>query len=146
LNKQTRKARIKEVRVTAREAKRWMGFVLLGLASAIAPAPVLAQDREALVAQGKALFTQKGCYECHTVGNIGALIAPDLSRAGVKHREGDLTRWLSRPSTEEPTEGGRLRELEPAESDMAHLRPHMPTLKLSETEAQALAAYLASLR
>jgi len=98
------------------------------------------------VAQGKALFAQKGCYECHTVGKVGALITPDLSRAGVKHREGDLVRWLRRPSTEGPTEGGRLRKLEPAERDMARMSPHMPTLTLSETEAQALAAYLASLR
>lgn len=139
---------MKKVRVTAQEAKRWIGFVFLGLASATGPAtaPVLAQDREALVAQGKALFAQKGCHGCHAIGNVGALIAPDLSRAGAKHREGELARWLRRPSTQEPTEGARLRELEPAERDMVHLRPHMPTLKLSATEAQALAAYLASLR
>lgn len=124
----------------------WIGFVLLGLASAAVPAAVLAQDREALVARGKALFAQKGCYECHSIGNVGALIAPDLSRVGAKHREGDLARWLGRPSSAEPSEGGRLRELEPAERDMARLRPHMPTLKLTDTEVQALAAYLASLR
>ena len=41
-----------------------------------------AQSREALVAQGRQLFTDKGCYGCHTVGATGTPIAPDLRRDG----------------------------------------------------------------
>ena len=105
------------------------GFlVLAALASVIAPssAPIVAQERETLLAQGKALFTEKGCYGCHTIGPMGTPIAPDLSRVGRKYREGDLARWLADPSAQRPMR-------------------HMPKLELSETEAGAVAAFLASL-
>ena len=105
------------------------GFlVLAALASVIAlsGAPIVAQERETLVARGTALFTEMGCYGCHTIGTMGTPIAPDLSRVGRKYREGDLTRWLMDPSAQRPMR-------------------HMPKLELSETEARALAAFLASL-
>ena len=41
-----------------------------------------AQGREALVAQGQQLFTDKGCYGCHTIGAAGTPIAPDLRARG----------------------------------------------------------------
>jgi mono/diheme cytochrome c family protein len=86
-----------------------------------------AQSREALVTQGRQLFTDKGCYGCHTVGASGTPIAPDLRRAAARHPEATLARWLRDPAAQEPTR-------------------HMPNLDLSEAEASALAAYLASLR
>ena len=46
----------------------------------------------------------------------------------------------------EPTPGGRMPELEPAERDVSRLLRHMPTPKLDRFETEALAAYLASLR
>jgi mono/diheme cytochrome c family protein len=86
-----------------------------------------AQGREALIAQGRQLFADKGCYGCHTVGIAGTPIAPDLGRAGARYPEATLMRWLRDPSAQEQTH-------------------HMPNLQLSEAEASALAAYLASLR
>ena len=86
-----------------------------------------AQSREALVTQGRQLFTDKGCYGCHTVGAFGTPIAPDLRRAAARYPEATLARWLRDPSAQEQTR-------------------HMPNLGLSEAEASALAAYLASLR
>jgi mono/diheme cytochrome c family protein len=86
-----------------------------------------AQGREALVAQGRQLFTDKGCYGCHTIGAAGTPIAPDLRRAVARYSEETLARWLRDPAAQEPTR-------------------HMPNLQLSEAEARALAAYLASLR
>jgi mono/diheme cytochrome c family protein len=85
-----------------------------------------AQGREALVAQGRQLFTDKGCYGCHTIGAAGTPIAPDLRRAVARYSEETLARWLRDPAAQEPTR-------------------HMPNLGLSEAEARALAAYLASL-
>lgn len=85
-----------------------------------------AQSREALVTQGRQLFTEKGCYGCHTVGASGTPIAPDLRRAAARYPEASLARWLRDPAAQEPTS-------------------HMPNLNLSEAEASALAAYLASL-
>ena len=89
--------------------------------------PLDAQGREALVAQGRQLFTDKGCYGCHTIGAAGTPIAPDLRRAAARYPEATLARWLRDPSAQEPTR-------------------HMPNLQLNEAEANALAAYLASLR
>ena len=86
-----------------------------------------AQGREALVAQGRQLFADKGCYGCHTVGVAGTPIAPDLRAAAARHAEETLARWLRDPSAQEPTR-------------------HMPNLQLTAAEANALAAYLASLR
>jgi cytochrome c oxidase subunit II len=88
---------------------------------------VQAQDRGALVAKGQMVFRDQGCYGCHTVGAMGTPIAPDLSHIGAKRDQAYLTRWLKDPSMQRPT-------------------AHMPKIQLSESEVQALAAYLGSLR
>jgi mono/diheme cytochrome c family protein len=85
-----------------------------------------AQSREALVTRGRELFSDKGCYGCHTIGATGTPIGPDLGRAGALRSEATLTRWLLDPAAQAPTR-------------------HMPNLHLSEAEASALAAYLVSL-
>jgi mono/diheme cytochrome c family protein len=124
-----------------------IGLALFALAFVIAPgaAPLVAQEREALVARGRALFIEKGCHACHRVGATGTPVGPDLSRVGAKYPEGNLTRWLS-PSAEEPTQGKRVGDLGRAGGDAGNLLRHMPTPRLSETEARALAAYLTSLQ
>jgi cytochrome c oxidase subunit 2 len=86
-----------------------------------------AQERAALVARGQQLFTDQGCYGCHTIGATGTPIAPDLRAAAARYTEATLARWLRNPAAQEPTR-------------------HMPSLQLSEAEATALAAYLASLK
>jgi mono/diheme cytochrome c family protein len=86
-----------------------------------------AQDGRALVGQGRMVFRDQGCYGCHTAEGMGTPIGPDLSRIGAKHNETYLTRWLRDPSVQRPS-------------------AHMPKLQLTETEVQALAAYLGSLR
>lgn len=86
-----------------------------------------AQDGRALVGQGRMVFRDQGCYGCHTAEGMGTPIGPDLSRIGAKHNETYLTRWLRDPSAQRPS-------------------AHMPKLQLTETEVQALAAYLGSLR
>ena len=88
---------------------------------------VQAQDGGALVARGQIVFRDQGCYGCHTVGAMGTPIAPDLARIGAKRDQTYLTRWLRDPSLQRPS-------------------AHMPKLQLSESEVEALAAYLGSLR
>ena len=130
-----------------------LSFGLLVLGPVIAPvgAPMGAQERDAVVAQGQALFTQKGCSGCHRIGDVGAHLAPDLTSVGTRFREDELARWLG-PSMQEPATPGRGAEDAgpakpgPTEPSVSRLVPHMPTPRLSEDEAQALAAYLASLR
>jgi mono/diheme cytochrome c family protein len=121
-------------------------LALAAAASPVAPAPaaIAAQEREALVARGRALFQEKNCHGCHTIGNVGTAMEPDLSQVGGRYHEDDLTRWLS-PSAPVPTRRSRTHELEP-QPHVSRLLRHMPTPKLSEPEARALAAYLASLR
>jgi mono/diheme cytochrome c family protein len=64
-------------RTLSRQSLRSAGIagflVLTAISSVIAPAgtPIAAQEREALVARGKALFMEKGCHGCHTVGKVG---------------------------------------------------------------------------
>jgi mono/diheme cytochrome c family protein len=86
-----------------------------------------AQDGRALIGQGRMVFRDQGCYGCHLAEGMGTPIGPDLSRIGAKRGQADLTRWLRDPSTHRPS-------------------AHMPKLQLTETEVQALAAYLGSLR
>jgi mono/diheme cytochrome c family protein len=100
---------------------------ILLITMVVLAAPAHAQDGSALVGKGRALFREQGCYGCHTVGATGTPIATDLSRIGAKRDQAFLTRWLRNPSEQRPT-------------------AHMPKIELSEPEAQALAAYLGSLR
>jgi mono/diheme cytochrome c family protein len=102
----------------------------------VAPALVLgalaliatgAGPQEDTAAEGKRLFTEHGCYGCHTLEKFGTPIAADLSHIGSKYSLGDLMRWLHDPSAQKPT-------------------AHMPKIALSDIEANALAAYLAGRR
>jgi cytochrome c oxidase subunit 2 len=104
------------------------GYVIaLSLAVLFTSAPVFAQEPSGLIARGKELFVEQGCYGCHTMGKMGTPIGPDLSAIGSKHPQAYLERWVRDPSAQKPT-------------------AHMPKLDLTEEEVRALAAYLASLR
>ena len=105
----------------------WIAGLALGLLASVLTAcggQTVAQDTSGSAARGQALFMEKGCYGCHTLGKMGTPIGPDLTRNRTKYRESDLARLLINPSAQEPR--------------------HMPVLGLSEAEARALAAYLSS--
>ena len=101
-----------------------------GVLTAVAALLILAtpvaseQHRAALVEEGRAAFTRIGCSNCHSVRGVGAAMAPDLSKVGMKHDIAYLERWLRDP-----------RELRPS--------GHMPALELTDADIRALAAYLA---
>lgn len=105
------------------------------LATAALAAAVLAlwatvafgQDAAALATEGKRLFGEQGCYGCHTIGKTGTPIATDLTRVGSKYPESYLRGWLREPQQQKPG-------------------AHMPKIQMSEPDARALAAYLASLK
>lgn len=103
--------------------------VLAGVAAALALAAAMAygQDGSSAFSQGKSLFTEQGCYGCHTVGKMGTPIAADVSHVGSKYTETYLRAWLRDPKQQKPA-------------------AHMPKIQMSETDARALAAYLASLK
>lgn len=89
---------------------------------ALAPSVASAQDK---VEEGRRAFMRNGCHGCHTVGAMGSPVAPDLTHVGAKYRPEYLRRWLREPT---------------------YLRPsaHMPTLELTESDIDALAAFLAA--
>ena len=103
-------------------------MLLLSLTLLVAPACTLGQaPGEAPAAEGRRLYTEHGCYGCHTAGGAGTPIAPDLSRAGLRYSEAELARLLRDPAIHKPG-------------------AHMPKLALTDAETRALAAYLATLR
>ncbi len=96
-------------------------------AFALSATVAFGQDAAALAIQGKRLFTELGCYGCHTIGKTGTPIANDLTQVGSKYPESYLRGWLREPKEQKPG-------------------AHMPKIQMTETDARALAAYLASLK
>ena len=115
------------------DTRRAWGAWLLALSPAIAAllfsaTGALGQPEARLLEDGRRLFVESGCYGCHTVGKYGTQgIASDLSQVGAKYDRAYLAKWLEDPASQKPT-------------------AHMPKLELGKPEADALAAYLASLR
>ena len=107
---------------------RFVGsFLVLLLVALVGSSFGSAQEAESLGKRGSQLFTLQGCYGCHIIEKYGTPIATDLSHIGAKYDRGYLLRWLRDPSAQKPN-------------------AHMPKIALSEAEAEALAAYLASRR
>lgn len=110
--------------MNGRSISSTLALLLAGLAvSTLAVAQVGSEPG----ARGKQLFTDQGCYGCHMIEKYGTPIATDLSHVGSKYTMAQLTRWLQDPAAQKPTS-------------------HMPKIAMTDSEAQALAAYLASLR
>lgn len=79
---------------------------------------------------GAELFTRKGCIGCHTLkGHDGAegQLGPDLSKIGKERDREYLIPWIRDPQAQKPGSA-------------------MPTLDLTQKEAEALADYLLSER
>jgi cytochrome c oxidase subunit II len=110
--------------------RRSTGLHAATLASAIAvlltASPTAAQDKAA-IAKGQSLFMEHGCHGCHTLGKIGTPIAPDLAKIGAKRDRAYLKTWLRDPASQRPS-------------------AHMPKIQMTPGDADALAAYLSSLR
>ena len=75
-------------------------LLLFGLAVSM---PVRGQETGKMVARGRSVFFEQGCYGCHTLGAVGTPIAPDLSRVGAKYSRSWLEGWLRDPATQKPT-------------------------------------------
>ena len=90
-----------------------------------APA-ALGQD-SVLVERGRAVYAESGCYGCHTLGKTGTPIGPDLTAIGARYGREFFQAWLRDPA-----------------NVRAHAR--MPQLELSESQLEALAEFLSSLR
>lgn len=105
----------------------WAALVGAAAAIALAAAAAYGQEASPVISQGKRVYSEQGCYGCHTMGKAGTAIAPDLSHVGSKYTETYLRDWLREPQQQKPG-------------------AHMPKIQMAEAEARALAAYLASLK
>lgn len=101
-------------------------FVATGVASAVPPAQT---------PDGAALFTQKGCNACHTIGG-GTLVGPDLKGVTDQRSTEWLTNWLTAPD--------QMLQTDPdAKALLAQYNNvAMPNLGLKPDEVAALIAYL----
>lgn len=116
---------------------RWIALLLVGLSlvklsglAVAAPPPQSADD-------GAAIFQQK-CSACHTIGG-GPLSGPDLQGVTSQRDREWLARWLAEPDQ-------MLAEGDPIASQLLaeFNNVPMPDLGLTESEVQALIAYLES--
>lgn len=77
-------------------------FVLLMLAIALPDAVRGEEDKAAPnmenVETGEALFKEKGCTACHTIGG-GKLSGPDLEGVTERREEEWLRKWIKSPDT-----------------------------------------------
>jgi mono/diheme cytochrome c family protein len=111
----------------ARIARCRRGALAVVAGGLLLAASAAAQDASGLKARGEVVFKEQGCYGCHTIGAFGTPIAPDLAKIGTKRDLPYLAKWLSDPQSQRAT-------------------AHMPKILLRDADAEALAAYLASLR
>lgn len=117
------------VRGTSRPTRAAANLAMAALLAGglLAGAPAAAQAPKDAAAEGARLFQVHGCYGCHTIGKMGTPIAPDLSKVGTKHDTAYFVSWIKDPSSQRET-------------------AHMPAIKMTDAEAQALAAFLSSQR
>ena len=76
----------------------------------------------ALAGQGRRLFKEKTCDNCHRIGSSAGGIGPELTEAGKRLRPGWTIKFIQRPEH--------------------YLDTRMPNLKVTPQEARALAAYI----
>lgn len=99
-----------------------------------------AEPPTTLALQGKELFLAKGCVECHKIGEVGGVIAPDLTHFGSRTTLGagwldntpeNLKQWISASETIKP---GNL------------MYERVQKMNLTPDEVDALEAYLTNLK
>lgn len=101
----------------------------------------LATGSLATVAQTKAdsgqqLFASKQCTKCHSIAGKGAKIGK-LDGVAAKLNAADLRKWLTATTEME----GKLRT-----KPIVKMSPKVKELKLTDTEVDALVAYLQTLK
>ena len=112
----------------------------LGVRQSSAQATSRASVDPAMARRGKVMFTQKGCVFCHTAGRKGSHTAegPDLGGVTERRTHEWLMAWLKDPYAMYGSD-----PIADAMVEQYH-NVKMPNMKLSESDSQALLAYLAT--
>lgn len=137
----------------------WLAVAAFAAGVVVAAQGAFAADSAALVARGKYLVNMGGCTDCHTPGSF--LGHPDMSRylggsdvgfaipgLGVfvgrnltPDKETGLGKWTRAQIITAFTTGKR-----PDGRQLAPIMPYMAYAKLRKSDAEAIAAYLQSLK
>lgn len=104
--------------------------------------------------RGRQLFIERGCITCHTLGDYGGFIGPNLTTVGDWTTPDFLRRWLTSPETTVPRMptvwlGGGERKERPVDWTGVH-RTQMPNplkdLGATPEEIEILVQYLSALK
>jgi hypothetical protein len=80
------------------------------------------------ISKGRGLYSERyGCQSCHQIGGKGGYVGPPLDKVGSRLKAGWIFHWLKNPQAYKPD------SIEPDN-------------KLKDDEAEALTAYLLTLR
>ena len=52
--------------------------------------------------RGAALFREKGCFNCHRVGEVGGILGPDLTHVGARLSRELIEQVLTDPRSADP--------------------------------------------
>jgi protein SCO1 len=90
---------------------------------------------DTLFERGKAIFNQRGCVSCHSIGK-GVIAAPDL--AGVANRRSRewLVSWLRDPEPMLDTDKAAIKMMKSFNG------MRMPNLRLTDEEINAVITYM----
>lgn len=115
-----------------KQNKRWLILALVVLIGWMVIAPprfvlnlIKRVDLSDPVAAGEQVVAKYRCRSCHTIGGEGALIAPDLAGVTQRHDPFVLRLWLRNPRK-------------------VKANTAMPNFNLSDSEIEAIIAYLES--
>jgi cytochrome c oxidase subunit 2 len=118
-----------------------------------------ADENAALIAQGRQIFKDKGCVSCHMVrGHDGVgSVGPELTHVGSRttiaaglldNTPENLKQWVMHPNDIKPGNGmyyGRVMPGYMRRPDQ-NINVWEPYIEVNDSEADALVAYLQSLR
>ncbi len=108
-------------------------LVLHGTWHAARAGRAAAQQQASARSRGAHAFQNLGCVSCHSLGG-GVVVGPDLRTAAAKYDHDTLVQWIESP--ESIYQARHRRPLNPGFSEM-------PDLGVPDSEAEAIAEYLA---
>jgi cytochrome c551/c552 len=91
--------------------------------------------------KGLALFKAKGCVGCHTLGNMGGTVGPDLTHVGSWRDADYLENWIKAPAKFD-----RSNFIWSSGQKVPMDKAVMPTMPTTASELKTLVNYLSSLK
>jgi len=97
---------------------------------------VHAQDNPSTPLDGKGLFIENRCVNCHTIGR-GRFVGPDLEGVGARYGRKEIEEWMVNPQMVYQSKG---------KMPVNEGYPPMPPIRVPPEEAKLIADYLLSVK